>query len=780
MIAKRIPRNKGTSSAARLVRYMVAAKGGIEPESWARTADYILDSRGTTTKGEKVGSYRVTNCGTDDPAQAATIIEAIQAANTRSKADKTYHLVFSFREGENPPLEVMHQIEDELCEAIGFADHQRISAVHIDTDNIHVHVAINKVHPTGLQNIEPFYDKQRLMEACERLEVKFGLEHDDHGLTEGKAYDRSDRIRIGPERGHDSRFRDYLRKSYDLKIAERPEAKTYDDLRELPGSGVAHGPERYSVLLPGNARHRVDQSGTQHPDGVRRAGNGARRDGRIGGRAADMEAHAGVDSLVGYVAREVAPAMRRATTWKELHAAAGEHGLEIKPRGAGLVIGDAGLGLWCKASDCGRDLSMKALTDRLGPFERDPARPAPPKRGYAARPRQPHPSSAGLFTEYQRQRQAARAERKRGLAAIRAERAAGAERIRQWSATQRTIHKLGPKGPGRKLWRANTSAQAAKARQENADRANAARAALYQRTSLPNWNAWLMQQAEAGNVDALAVLRARIEREERMRGDLLTSGRADKAKAFIMESLKPQARKDGAMAYRTADGGLVVDRTNHVKAERATAGAALVALSLAAERFEGQALDVQGTDQFRRDVAELAGLHRVNVTFADPAMEAARKAAVPPQKGAEAAKPEAGPTTTASAPKPASGPQSAPETAPKGKGGEAPKPRDHKPSDMVSPAIHRWIEKRNSQRSQISSIPYNRLWTPQDAGRASYEGRRRMEDGSEVLLLKRGNELLVKPSGPRVVAKAARWKVGQAVTLDARGRFIDRSKGVEL
>lgn len=55
-----------------------------------------------------------------------------------------------------------------------------------------------------------------------------------------------------------------------------------------------------------------------------------------------------------------------------------------------------------------------------------------------------------------------------------------------------------------------------------------------------------------------------------------------------------------------------------------------------------------------------------------------------------------------------------------------------------------------------------------------------MEDGSEVLLLKRGNEMLVKPSGPRVVAKASKWKVGRVVELDARGRFIDKSNSVEL
>ncbi|MDD3550653.1 MAG: relaxase/mobilization nuclease domain-containing protein [Methanothrix soehngenii] len=772
MIAKRVPRRAGTSSPARLVRYMVAAQGGIEPESWKRTADYILDSKGTTTQGEKVASYRVTNCGTDDPAQATTIIEATQAANTRSKADKTYHLVYSFPPGERPPLDVLHAIEDELCAVIGYADHQRISAVHIDTDHLHVHVAINKVHPTGLQNVEPFFDKQRLMEACERLEIKHGLQRTNHGLTEGKAYDRPDRIQLGPERQHDSRFREFLRQSYHLALAERPEAETYNGLRNLSGSGVAHGPGRYSELLPRHARDRMEQGRTQQPDSVRRARNGAGRDGAgIDGKAADMEAHAGVDSLIGYAAREVAPAMRRATSWQELHAALAEHGLQIKPRGAGLVIGDAGLGLWCKASEAGRDLSMKALTDRLGPFERDKSRAAKEaRRRYEPRPRQPHPSSAALFAEYQRQRQAAIAGRKQGFASLKTERAREAERIRQWAATQRLIIKAGPRGPVRKALYANVQAQADAARRELAANMDAKRKALIGGAGLPNWNEWLMQRAEAGDVDALAVLRSRAEREERMRGDLLTAERAERAKAAIMESLKPQARKDGTMAYRTADGGLVLDRATHVQAQHATAGAALVALSLAAERFEGQALDVRGTEQFRRDVAQLAAMHKIRVTFADPAMEALRQAAMP----------------APAAPPAPEKPQERPQEPREGQGGAKPpagaKPRPaapQRPDEAVSPAILRWIDKRNSDRSKISSIDYNRLWTSADAGAATYQGRRRMEDGSEVLLLKRGNETLVKPAGPRVVAKASRWRVGQSVTVDARGRFIDNTKGIE-
>ena len=55
-----------------------------------------------------------------------------------------------------------------------------------------------------------------------------------------------------------------------------------------------------------------------------------------------------------------------------------------------------------------------------------------------------------------------------------------------------------------------------------------------------------------------------------------------------------------------------------------------------------------------------------------------------------------------------------------------------------------------------------------------------MQDGSEVLLLKRGEEMLVKDASPAVAAKASKWKIGRRVQLDARGRFIDNTRATEL
>lgn len=600
MIAHRINRERKASSPARLIKYMVAAKGGIDPTSWERTADYILDSANGTTEGEKVASYRVTNCGTDDPADAAILIQATQAANTRSKAEKTYHFVYSFPPGEQPDLETLHAIEDELCAAIGLDEHQRVSAVHIDTDNLHVHVAINKVHPTGLQNIEPYYDQFRLMEACERLEVEHGLQRTFHGLEAKQRHQNRD-IELLPEKApeqRDSLFREHLRNAYDLSISEPPEAKTLNGLRKLSDT-------------------RLQKQSADKAEPV-----------RIGAKVASVEAQSGIETLTGYAARELAPAMRQATSWQELHDAAAEHGLEVRQRGAGLVIGEPDLGIWAKASNVGRDLSMKTLTDRLGlfqPSERQAEEKANRKR-YEPRPRRPdNPTTAGLFNQYQRERQAAILARRQGLDQIKRESAAFNAQVRQWSQTERMLLKVAGKGPTKRLMYGTIKQQADASRQKNRQSADARRQALFKQTTMPTWADWLTQQAERGNAEALAVLRDREERTRRWNGELLTADRADKAKAVVLDKLKPKARKDGTMTYSTIDGGMVIDRKTHVQAQKATTGAALVALELASKRFEGQALIVEGTDEFRLEVAQLAGMHGLKVTFTDPAMEQMRR-----------------------------------------------------------------------------------------------------------------------------------------------------------
>ena len=154
-----------------------AARRNDSRSSFAALAAYLLDADHC---GAKVAFSRVTNCLAEDPGLAVKEIEATQALNRRTKNDKTYHLVVSFRAGERPTEAQLQDIEREVCEAIGLGEHQRLSALHTDTDNLHLHIAINKVHPRTRNCIEPYYDKYKLGDICRVLELRHGLERDPH------------------------------------------------------------------------------------------------------------------------------------------------------------------------------------------------------------------------------------------------------------------------------------------------------------------------------------------------------------------------------------------------------------------------------------------------------------------------------------------------------------------------------------------------------------------------------------------------------------------------
>jgi hypothetical protein len=168
MIVKHIPiRTMNRSSFSGLVQYITNAQD----------------------KNERVGDVCITNCISEQPAWAAIEAEMAQRQNTRSLVDKTYHMLVSFRAGEQPSADTLKSIEVHLCAALGYQEHQRVSAVHHDTDHLHIHIAINKVHPAKLTVHKPFRDYKILADAALKLEQEYGLDHDNHiaQLTQGAA-----------------------------------------------------------------------------------------------------------------------------------------------------------------------------------------------------------------------------------------------------------------------------------------------------------------------------------------------------------------------------------------------------------------------------------------------------------------------------------------------------------------------------------------------------------------------------------------------------------------
>ncbi|MFI3246284.1 MAG: TraI/MobA(P) family conjugative relaxase [Ferrimonas sp.] len=172
----------------------IAKKKGIKG-SIRKLVNYITSDLG---KLQRVGEIQITNCYFSDVAdidKAVLEMQSVQDANRNIHAttDKTYHMLISFPEGERPTKEQLADIENRLCDSIGFNGHQRISVAHDDTANFHVHVAINRVHPVTLKVNNPKFDKLELNRVAAVLEEEHGLIRTNHEakktVSQGKAGD---------------------------------------------------------------------------------------------------------------------------------------------------------------------------------------------------------------------------------------------------------------------------------------------------------------------------------------------------------------------------------------------------------------------------------------------------------------------------------------------------------------------------------------------------------------------------------------------------------------
>jgi methyl coenzyme M reductase gamma subunit len=157
---------------------------------FAGLVSYITDEQDKT---ERLGHIAVTNCQASTMQAVISEVLATQRLNTRATGDKTYHLMVAFPPGESPNAEVLMNIEERICAALGYEEHQRVSAVHHDTDHLHLHIAINKIHPERYTMHEPFQSYRTLAEICTKLEIEHGLQKVNHKsgriLSEGRATD---------------------------------------------------------------------------------------------------------------------------------------------------------------------------------------------------------------------------------------------------------------------------------------------------------------------------------------------------------------------------------------------------------------------------------------------------------------------------------------------------------------------------------------------------------------------------------------------------------------
>lgn len=598
MIAKEVPAPKGQSSFSGLVSYLTSSQG----------------------LAERVGRIQVSNCVSTEHEGAVLEVLNIQAQNHRASG-LTYHLVLSFRQGEKPSADVLQAVEERACAALGFSEHQRVSVVHEDTDNVHLHVAISRVHPESLTAHSPSYSKLALDRECVMLERDFGLAPDHHQFLEREealAKAASLREQLTQRRDRLERCGTWAQLhdvAAELGLALRPRGRGLSFVdragHAVRASSVSRGLSKAALerrLGPFEGRGDSEGSASLPPEMSKPSPK----------RALDMEQLGGSESLVGFIQRRCGQGLHEVASWAELHELAGAQGLQVKLRGNGLVLvsGDQAV----KGSSVSRGLSKAALEKRLGPFQ------APGSRGSSAAKytRRPvSPSNNKLYEQYQRQRERAQVTRERELSRLQLVRQRERERAaargeRRWAAV-----KLMSKGRvSAAIWAAEAR-RASRRDLERVDREHrAAVRRLRQRQPSPSWVEWLRAAAEGGNDEALDALRRR-----RKGGAQKGNGVADATRRQVSELLPgpvESVTSSGTVTYRVG-GGRIRDDGIRLSLDGGSAPAAAAELlRLAKDRYGGR-LAVDGDVAFKEQLAWAAASEGIEVTFIDAELEQRRR-----------------------------------------------------------------------------------------------------------------------------------------------------------
>ena len=639
------------------------AMNSVQKGNYAELIHYLTDGKG---KHERVGAVRSSHCHSERTDAAVLEILNTQAQNIRAASDKTYHLIVSFRAGEQIDAATLQAIEARLCEGLGYDGHQRVSVVHDDTDNLHLHIAINKIHPSRYTLHTPYNDHKTLGALCAELESCYGLEPDNH-----------------------------------------------------------------------QARRRGSEN-----------------------RAADLECHAGVESLLSWMRRECLDALLAAPSWDALHRGLADHGLTLQGRGNGLVIVD-GSGVRIKPSTVDRALSKGRLEARLGPFQpagigsRNSGQQAVSSRlprRYEPRPARMRIDTSALFARYQSEQQRRGTDRADALGRAKARKSAAIEAAQRSATVKRAaIRLMVEPGTVKKL----LYVQATQTLKDETRRIHQAylqeRQGISERCTRLAWADWLRREATAGDKEALAALRARGAAQGLKGQTVSATGTPRPGRSVPVQ--QDSVTKQGTVIYR-AGTAVIRDDGQRLKVSRGSGPEALAsALTLALERY-GECLSVTGSEAFKEQVVQVAATAGLPVRFDDAELERRRQSLMAGGMSPDSRQPHisAEPVRTVSA------------SHPLMTGADA------------WAAADRYIAERNQTRQIITDIVEHGRYQAGDAGELQYGGQRTV-DGHSLALLQQGDRMLVLPVDESTALALRRKLVGTPVTLDADGRAQTQSRG---
>ena len=176
-------RRDGKSSFRQLAAYVTQGitQSGESPakHSWSNLTQYItkpsvLDALGEQV--EKTIGVETGNVSSLENAPAEMYAVAQQAPRVK---EPVYHYILSWPEHERPATQDIFAAARDTLAALGMGDHQYIIAIHANTDNLHAHVEVNRVHPKTFRAFDPSWDYLTLHRAAREAEIRYGWHHDN-------------------------------------------------------------------------------------------------------------------------------------------------------------------------------------------------------------------------------------------------------------------------------------------------------------------------------------------------------------------------------------------------------------------------------------------------------------------------------------------------------------------------------------------------------------------------------------------------------------------------
>lgn len=152
-----------------------------------KLADYIRSPE-TENRQEKCVQQGARGFLTETAEAQKAEMLALSEEAVRSR-DTVNHYVLSWQEGEVPSPAQIEEAVDVFLVELGLREHQAIFGVHVDTENRHLHIAVNRVHPDTLKVIKPNrgFDIEASHRAIARIEHLQGWNREERGRYQVEA-----------------------------------------------------------------------------------------------------------------------------------------------------------------------------------------------------------------------------------------------------------------------------------------------------------------------------------------------------------------------------------------------------------------------------------------------------------------------------------------------------------------------------------------------------------------------------------------------------------------